>query len=403
MKLNLKTELPRMKGMMLTIKKLEAISPLQEAQLFYADTSDSKLHVYGYGAGALGASRIEAAFDCTDLEDDFYFTMPLSSLINFLDGGRMGDEVAIDLNQGTGELLIKSTSGKRLQIKQVVLATEDCEIPGIRSGISDFLAAHSADLTELTGLDACHKELDIAASLLGLLNTNQFLMTGNTGTSIKMTDDCAIISFSSKGAVLPANLPIHRLTSSLLLSLSNGSKVSAFTDMKNVTWFYVDEAGTGIRLYFAQEPVTLQCPTDEEVTAISPTAEEHVKVAVETSELYRALDEFDKIFQASSWQYKQIYFNGAPADGEWALHFDDMVTSADTKLPFTLEECVGSSEQAETPSLLIPFLHLAKLRPFLDGHTLHLTFSVEPDRSVIEINVESDSFDGNLIITKLQS
>ena len=128
--------------------------------------------------------------------------------------------------------------------------------------------------------------------------------------------------------------------------------------------------------------------------------ENFISVEVKSEDLFNAFEEFKDVFSNEAWQYKQIKMTTSVSDKKFKMHFDDMVTSIDTELPFDIIE---NTESENEFSMMLPFIELNVLEKMLqESDTLTLKYSSNPDSCVVNISCEDNEYLNNVIITKLQ-
>lgn len=383
-----KDEISRIKALQNYIKKLESISPLTQTQLFVV--KDNKLSIYGYGNGSLGSGHIKASFDLDDSKtnDEFYFSYSINDFVKFLEKSK-SDIVCVSLKDKT-ELVIKGEDTKSV-FSQTVLATIDSEVDEITNAISNYEDSDKFKNSKDIDIYNSKDQIQAAASLLSLLNTNKFIKISNG--NIRAVDDCSIIDLATD---IEEEASILKTVAGLL---DNTNEFKYYEDEDSNSWIYIDIDTYGIKLYFVQEPISYQCPTDEELKDMSPK-ENFISVKVKSEGLFNAFEEFKDVFSNEAWQYKQIKMTTSVSDKKFKMHFDDMVTSIDTELPFDIIE---NTESENEFSMMLPFIELNVLEKMLqESDTLTLKYSSNPDSCVVNISCEDNEYLNNVIITKLQ-
>lgn len=383
-----KDEISRIKALQNYIKKLESISPLTQTQLFVV--KDNKLSIYGYGNGILGSGHIKASFDLDDSKtnDEFYFSYSINDFVKFLEKSK-SDTICVSLKDKT-ELVIKGEDTKSV-FSQTVLATIDSEVDEITNAISNYEDSDKFKNSKDIDIYNSKDQIQAAASLLSLLNTNKFIKISNG--NIRAVDDCSIIDLATD---IEEEASILKTVAGLL---DNTNEFKYYEDEDSNSWIYIDIDIYGIKLYFVQEPISYQCPTDEELKDMSPR-ENFISVEVKSEDLFNAFEEFKDVFSNEAWQYKQIKMTTSVSDKKFKMHFDDMVTSIDTELPFDIIE---NTESENEFSMMLPFIELNVLEKMLqESDTLTLKYSSNPDSCVVNISCEDNEYLNNVIITKLQ-
>ena len=383
-----KDEISRIKALQNYIKKLESISPLTQTQLFVV--KDNKLSIYGYGNGSLGSGHIKASFDLDDSKtnDEFYFSYSINDFVKFLEKSK-SDTICVSLKDKT-ELVIKGEDTKSV-FSQTVLATIDSEVDEITNAISNYEDSDKFKNSKDIDIYNSKDQIQAAASLLSLLNTNKFIKISNG--NIRAVDDCSIIDLATD---IEEEASILKTVAGLL---DNTNEFKYYEDEDSDSWIYIDIDTYGIKLYFVQEPISYQCPTDEELKDMSPK-ENFISVEVKSEDLFNAFEEFKDVFSNEAWQYKQIKMTTSVSDKKFKMHFDDMVTSIDTELPFDIIE---NTESENEFSMMLPFIELNVLEKMLqESDTLTLKYSSNPDSCVVNISCEDNEYLNNVIITKLQ-
>ena len=383
-----KDEISRIKALQNYIKKLESISPLTQTQLFVV--KDNKLSIYGYGNGSLGSGHIKASFDLDDSKtnDEFYFSYSINDFVKFLEKSK-SDTICVSLKDKT-ELVIKGEDTKSV-FSQTVLATIDSEVDEITNAISNYEDSDKFKNSKDIDIYNSKDQIQAAASLLSLLNTNKFIKISNG--NIRTVDDCSIIDLATD---IEDEASILKTVAGLL---DNTNEFKYYEDEDSNSWIYIDIDTYGIKLYFIQEPISYQCPTDEELKDMSPK-ENFISVEVKSEDLFNAFEEFKDVFSNEAWQYKQIKMTTSVSDKKFKMHFDDMVTSIDTELPFDIIE---NTESENEFSMMLPFIELNVLEKMLqESDTLTLKYSSNPDSCVVNISCEDNEYLNNVIITKLQ-
>lgn len=383
-----KDEISRIKALQNYIKKLESISPLTQTQLFVV--KDNKLSIYGYGNGSLGSGHIKASFDLDDSKtnDEFYFSYSINDFVKFLEKSK-SDTICVSLKDKT-ELVIKGEDTKSV-FSQTVLATIDSEVDEITNAISNYEDSDKFKNSKDIDIYNSKDQIQAAASLLSLLNTNKFIKISNG--NIRAVDDCSIIDLATD---IEEEASILKTVAGLL---DNTNEFKYYEDEDSNSWIYIDIDTYGIKLYFVQEPISYQCPTDEELKDMSPK-ENFISVEVKSEDLFNAFEEFKDVFSNEAWQYKQIKMTTSVSDKKFKMHFDDMVTSIDTELPFDIIE---NTESENEFSMMLPFIELNVLEKMLqESDTLTLKYSSNPDSCVVNISCEDNEYLNNVIITKLQ-
>lgn len=383
-----KDEISRIKALQNYIKKLESISPLTQTQLFVV--KDNKLSIYGYGNGSLGSGHIKASFDLDDSKtnDEFYFSYSINDFVKFLEKSK-SDTIRVSLKDKT-ELVIKGEDTKSV-FSQTVLATIDSEVDEITNAISNYEDSDKFKNSKDIDIYNSKDQIQAAASLLSLLNTNKFIKISNG--NIRAVDDCSIIDLATD---IEEEASILKTVAGLL---DNTNEFKYYEDEDSNSWIYIDIDTYGIKLYFVQEPISYQCPTDEELKDMSPK-ENFISVEVKSEDLFNAFEEFKDVFSNEAWQYKQIKMTTSVSDKKFKMHFDDMVTSIDTELPFDIIE---NTESENEFSMMLPFIELNVLEKMLqESDTLTLKYSSNPDSCVVNISCEDNEYLNNVIITKLQ-
>ncbi len=383
-----KDEISRIKALQNYIKKLESISPLTQTQLFVV--KDNKLSIYGYGNGSLGSGHIKASFDLDDSKtnDEFYFSYSINDFVKFLEKSK-SDIICVSLKDKT-ELVIKGEDTKSV-FSQTVLATIDSEVDEITNAISNYEDSDKFKNSKDIDIYNSKDQIQAAASLLSLLNTNKFIKISNG--NIRAVDDCSIIDLATD---IEEEASILKTVAGLL---DNTNEFKYYEDEDSNSWIYIDIDTYGIKLYFVQEPISYQCPTDEELKDMSPK-ENFISVEVKSEDLFNAFEEFKDVFSNEAWQYKQIKMTTSVSDKKFKMHFDDMVTSIDTELPFDIIE---NTESENEFSMMLPFIELNVLEKMLqESDTLTLKYSSNPDSCVVNISCEDNEYLNNVIITKLQ-
>jgi len=383
-----KDEISRIKALQNYIKKLESISPLTQTQLFVV--KDNKLSIYGYGNGSLGSGHIKASFDLDDSKtnDEFYFSYSINDFVKFLEKSK-SDTICVSLKDKT-ELVIKGEDTKSV-FSQTVLATIDSEVDEITNAISNYEDSDKFKNSKDIDIYNSKDQIQAAASLLSLLNTNKFIKISNG--NIRAVDDCSIIDLATD---IEEEASILKTVAGLL---DNTNEFKYYEDEDSNSWIYIDIDTYGIKLYFVQEPISYQCPTDEELKDMSPK-ENFISVEVKSEDLFNAFEEFKDVFSNEAWQYKQIKMTTSVSDKKFKMHFDDMVTSIDTELPFNIIE---NTESENEFSMMLPFIELNVLEKMLqESDTLTLKYSSNPDSCVVNISCEDNEYLNNVIITKLQ-
>lgn len=383
-----KDEISRIKALQNYIKKLESISPLTQTQLFVV--KDNKLSIYGYGNGSLGSGHIKASFDLDDSKtnDEFYFSYSINDFVKFLEKSK-SDTICVSLKDKT-ELVIKGEDTKSV-FSQTVLATIDSEVDEITNAISNYEDSDKFKNSKDIDIYNSKDQIQAAASLLSLLNTNKFIKISNG--NIRAVDDCSIIDLATD---IEEEASILKTVAGLL---DNTNEFKYYEDEDSNSWIYIDIDTYGIKLYFVQEPISYQCPTDEELKDMSPK-ENFISVKVKSEGLFNAFEEFKDVFSNEAWQYKQIKMTTSVSDKKFKMHFDDMVTSIDTELPFDIIE---NTESENEFSMMLPFIELNVLEKMLqESDTLTLKYSSNPDSCVVNISCEDNEYLNNVIITKLQ-
>lgn len=353
------------------IKKMEAVSPLNETQLFVIE--GNKLTIYGYGNGTLGSGYLEMDFVVSST-DSFVFSCKLSEFLTFINKLE-GAPILVTLRDNTN-LVFQKSGVKSTVFTKTVLATVEDEVEEVKNAIKDWEDSSLTSATEVD-LSKSHTTLETAASLLSLLGTNRTLKID--GGVVKAVDDCSIIGFKTD---ITASF---EMTAPAVKLLHEVDKISI--DGRTV---YADIKLHSLKLLFVQEETKWQCPTDDEIKELSPRDETKCVAMISADALFKAFDEFKGIFVPARWQYKQVRVT--PGNDVWQLHFDDMVTSIDSELPV--------SGQAPECSFMLPFMHLDLLSDMLKGQQLKVEFSPSPDEVVVSF-IPENGFD-NLIITKLQ-
>ena len=90
-------------------------------------------------------------------------------------------------------------------------------------------------------------------------------------------------------------------------------------------------------------------------------------------------------------------------ENKFSLHFDDMVTSIDSELPFKIIE---NTETEKEFQMMLPFIQLNLLEDIIkENETLVLKYSADPEISAVNISCEDEekATFNNIIITKLLS
>jgi hypothetical protein len=209
--------------------------------------------------------------------------------------------------------------------------------------------------------------------------------------NIRVADDCSIIDLKTD---IEDEASLLKTTANLFADVD---EIKYYKDDNGCAWIYADVAQYGITLYFAQEPENFQCPTDDEIEAMSPK-DKYITVSVKVEDLFNAFDEFKDVFSNDSWQYKQVSMVTDVNASLFKMHFDDMVTSIETELPFTIIE---NKEDENEFSMTFPFLQLNVLEPIIrQNEVLTFTYSSLPGEPIIKITGDKKSFN-NIIITKL--
>lgn len=381
-----KEQIARIKTLQNFIKKLESISPLSQTQLFVVE--DDKLTIYGYGNGSLGSGNIQATFDLiSDKENDnFYFSCSIGNFVKFLEKTK-SDIISVTLKDRTS-LTIKGETTKSV-FNQTVLATVDAEVEEIKKAVVDYPTSNYYKASKTIKLAGSKDTISIASQLLALLNTNKFLTVGKK--NIRVADDCSIIDLKTD---IEDEASLLKTTANLFADVD---EIKYYKDDSGCAWIYADVAQYGITLYFAQEPESFQCPTDAEIEAMSPK-DEYITVSVKVEDLFNAFDEFKDVFSNDSWQYKQVSMVTDVNASLFKMSFDDMVTSVETELPFTIVE---NKEDENEFSMTFPFLQLNILEPIIrQNEVLTFTYSSKPEEPIIKITGDKNSFN-NIIITKL--
>ena len=373
-----KDEISRIKALQNYIKKLESISPLTQTQLFVV--KDNKLSIYGYGNGSLGSGHIKASFDLDDSKtnDEFYFSYSINDFVKFLEKSK-SDIICVSLKDKT-ELVIKGEDTKSV-FSQTVLATIDSEVDEITNAISNYEDSDKFKNSKDIDIYNSKDQIQAAASLLSLLNTNKFIKISNG--NIRAVDDCSIIDLATD---IEEEASILKTVAGLL---DNTNEFKYYEDEDSNSWIYIDIDTYGIKLYFVQEPISYQCPTDEELKDMSPK-ENFISVEVKSEDLFNAFEEFKDVFSNEAWQYKQIKMTTSVSDKKFKMHFDDMVTSIDTELPFDIIE---NTESENEFSMMLPFIELNVLEKMLqESDTLTLKYSSNPDSCVVNISCEDNEY-----------
>lgn len=390
-----KDEIHRLKTFSAFIKKLEAISPLDQTQLFVVKSN--KLIIYGYGNGTLGSGHIQSTFDLVADEnhtnDDFYFSCSLNNFIKFLE--KTKSEIIQITFKNNSELVIKGNQSKSV-FSQVVLVTQESEVEEIENAVSNYETSEKYTEAKEIKLADSKNQILTASSILSLLNTNKFLEISEG--NIRVVDDCSIIDLKTD---IQDNISIVK-NAAQLLSDDIGNTIRYYETSEKETWIYADAAAYGIKFFFAQEPVQFQCPTDEELKDISPN-ENYIKVSISSKDLFEAFSEFKDVFSNESWQYKQISMVTKVDENKFSLHFDDMVTSIDSELPFKIIE---NTETEKEFQMMLPFIQLNLLEDIIkENETLVLKYSADPEISAVNISCEDEkkATFNNIIITKLLS
>lgn len=381
-----KEQIARIKTLQNFIKKLESISPLSQTQLFVVE--DDQLTIYGYGNGSLGSGNIQATFDLiSDKENDnFYFSCSIGNFVKFLEKTK-SDVISVTLKDRTS-LTIKGENTKSV-FNQTVLATVDAEVEEIKKAVVEYPTSNYYKASKTIKLAGSKDTISIASQLLALLNTNKFLTVGNK--NIRVADDCSIIDLKTD---IEDEASLLKTTANLFADVD---EIKYYKDDSGCAWIYADVAQYGITLYFAQEPENFQCPTDAEIEAMSPQ-DKYITVSVKVEDLFNAFDEFKDVFSNDSWQYKQVSMVTDVNASLFRMHFDDMVTSIETELPFTIVE---NKEDESEFSMTFPFLQLNVLEPIIrQNEVLTFTYSSNPEEPIIKITGDKNSFN-NIIITKL--
>lgn len=381
-----KEQIARIKTLQNFIKKLESISPLSQTQLFVIE--DDKLTIYGYGNGSLGSGNIQATFDLiSDKENDnFYFSCSIGNFVKFLEKTK-SDVISVTLKDRTS-LTIKGENTKSI-FNQTVLATVDAEVEEIKRAVVEYPTSNYYKASKTIKLSGSKDTISIASQLLSLLNTNKFLTIGNK--NIRVADDCSIIDLKTD---IEDEASLLKTTANLFADVD---EIKYYKDDSGCAWIYADVAQYGITLYFAQESENFQCPTDAEIEAMSPK-DKYITVSVKVEDLFNAFDEFKDVFSNDSWQYKQVSMVTDVNASLFKMHFDDMVTSIETELPFTIVE---NKEDENEFSMTFPFLQLNVLEPIIrQNEVLTFTYSSKPEEPIIKIIGDKNSFN-NIIITKL--
>lgn len=384
-----KDQIGRIKNLQNFIKKLEAISPLNQAQLFVVE--NNKLSIYGYGNGSLGSGHIQCSFDLvadtSRTNDNFYFSCSILNFIKFLEKTK-SDVTKVTL-EDKSTLVFKGESTKSV-FKQTILATVDAEVEEIRTAVSNYPNSNYYKASKTIKLANSKNEIGIASSILALLNTNKFIKISNK--NIRVADDCSIVDLKTD---IEEDAYLHKATANLFADVD---EIKYYEDEAGLAWIYADASEYGIQLYFVQEESDYQCPTDEELAELAPK-DKYVTIKIKSEDLFNAFNEFKDVFSNESWQYKQISMTTNITESKFQLHFDDMVTFIDAELPF---EVIENTETEQLFNMMLPFIELNQLEPLIkENETLTLKYSSNPDDVVVNISPDDGKGFNNIIITKL--
>lgn len=379
---NIKSEqIKRLKAFEQMSKKLNALKPLDPKCLFIVNKD--KLSVYGYGGGAFGHGAYTSTFDI-ESEAEFSFLCQVSNFINFLEKTK-SDSVNVSYDENVSRITFKGTQSKSL-FSSIVLAVT----PKEKEEISMFLTSFKEGPTYQNSINiSLTSELKEAisnfSSITGLLKTNDSIVIEKN--IIKSIDNVSIIKEKFEEDIAPKAIYLNKLCAPILEKLQE-FKYCEFNEFSAI---YGNILDMDFEFFITQPEVEYQNVTDDEVASIIPTDESKTIVKIKSEDLLNALDEFENIFGAGSWIYKQIHFKFDEEQKSIELEYNDMANQCTTNIPYEIEESVNDTN--ENRMILIPTIHIKYLKSLMsinDEIKLTLNFNDIDDMNSKAIILEND-------------
>lgn len=368
-------QITRLKAFDTITKKINAVQPLNPNCLFVID--NNKLSIYGYGGGAFGHGAYLCTFDI-ESSNSFSFLCPLQEFIKFLEKSK-SEKINISFNDETSRITIKGSSSRSI-FSSVVLATTEKEKEEITSYISSFKGGQVyASGFEVILTDEIKEAITNFSSMTGLLKTNDCIVIEKD--IIKSIDNVSIIKQKFNEEISPKVVYINKSSSGIIEKLSK----FRYCELDEYSVIYGNIDDVGVEFYITQPEVNYQNVTDEESSTLIPTDESKTVIEIKSEDLLEALNEFDGVFSASSWIYKQVYFKFDKALKTIGLEYNDMANQCFTELSYEEKESINDDGQ---PIFLIPTIHIKYLKSLISSsEKITMTFNLndlgEPNSQAI--------------------
>lgn len=356
-------QITRLKAFETISKKVNAIQPLDPKCLF--SIKDNKLSIYGYGGGAFGHGSYTSTFDI-ESENEFSFLSPVSDFIKLLEKTK-SDSINVSFDEKTSRITIKGNKSRSIWSSIVLTVTES-----ERDEIISFLPMFKEGPTYANGFDIdltpeLKEAISSFSSLTGLLHTNDFIVLEND--VIKTIDSLSIIKQKFATELSPKAIYINKLCSPVIDKLTK-IRYCEINDFSAVYGFIDD---LGFEFFITQPAVNYQNVTDEETATIIPLEDNQTQIKIKSEDLLNALDEFEGVFGAGSWIYKQVYFKFDKENKSICLEYNDMANQCITDLPY---EEISSVNDDGDPVFLIPTIHIKYLKQLISSEEdVYFTFN----------------------------
>jgi len=338
-------------------KKAEGFCPVDNQSLFYFE--DDTLEVFSTGAQGCIEVKLDAKSTSKDPE---YFTVDLQKVVSAVKKVK-NDDVAIKLDKN--KVTIENPTKTKNFITLAVSAkkTPD-EVKETRAIISSALSAFQ-DPVDVIVNEANRKIFETFSELTRLLDINDSFEL--TPEYVRASDHLFVASLKiDKDSIVKSDVLFNR----------NLSPVMKLCDEMKVTpkGQFLKMGPLGIRILFQPKQPRWQFPSDDDIVGITPNKKSSYAMKVGGKTFLDAVEQFTGMFDASAWKYQQVKIDVDGSDS-FDMHFDDMSTEVNEQVSC---EFVSNDTGEKSISIILPTLHLTKMKDFLEDEKVEVVLNGLP-------------------------
>jgi hypothetical protein len=341
-------------------KKVEGFCPLSDKNLFYLDSPNNILEVYGVGdSGSGGAGYAQIKLDVSTMPNtpSTHFAASLQQVITSINKIKSDD---VNINIEDDKITFNNTVKAKNSISVIPVAPyDDNEVEEIRNFIAEKTqeSIFVKDAIDFVINDANKQILETLSSTTSLLDVNDSIEIDVD--EVRAADNVCIITLKTqKGQIVPETVLFNRNISSLLKQIS---EIKVSSDKK---YYFLGLGALGIEVLFSPKMPRYQFPTAVEVKAIVPL-KEAIKLEANTEELFESFGQFQGVFESSQWRYEQVKFRYDYTEPEELhFHFENMLAEVQEFLPVSVT--ADTLKAGQDVEFLFPTLHLNKIKSLFE-------------------------------------